>query len=95
MDSIMGEPGTQALPKPATMVPEAAKKRKEIYEFIDDNDMTNLFLIALSEMQQEDPEKKKNKNEDWWTYYSLAGFCHRVLWLKHGLTRRRHPWITR
>ena len=39
------------------MVPEAAKKRKEIDEFIDDNDMINLFLIALSEMQQEDPEK--------------------------------------
>lgn len=64
------------------MVPEAARKRKEIDEFIDDNDMTNLFLIALSEMQQEDPERKKDKNEDWWTYYSLAGFCHRVLWLK-------------
>ena len=76
MASTMGAPGTQASPNPATMVPEAAKKRKEIDEFIDDNDMTNLFLIALSEMQQEDPEKKKDRNEDWWTYYSLAGFCH-------------------
>ena len=57
MASIMGDPGSQASPKPATMVPEAAKKRKEKDEFIDDNDMINLFLIALSEMQQEDPEK--------------------------------------
>ena len=94
MASITGDPGTQASPKPATMVPEAAKKRKEIDEFIDDNDMTNLFLIALSEMQQEDPNKKA-KNEDWSTYYSLAGFCHQDMWLKNGLTRRRHPRVAR
>lgn len=80
MASTMGESGTQASPNSATMVPEAAKIRKEIDEFIDDNDMTNLFLIALLEMQQEDRKKKATDGtEDWWTFYSLAGFCRRVL----------------
>lgn len=53
----MGDPGTQASPNPATMVPKAAKKQKEIDNFIEDHDMTNPFLIALLEMQQEYPKK--------------------------------------
>ena len=53
------------------MVPEAAKARVEIDEFLDDNDMTNLFLLALSEMQKEDADKGKD-SEDWWTFYSFS-----------------------
>ena len=53
----MGDPGAQASPNPATMVPEAAEKRKGIDELIEDHDMTNHFLIALLELQQEDPNK--------------------------------------
>lgn len=33
----------------AAMVPEAAKPRVGIDEFLADNEMTNLFLLALSE----------------------------------------------
>ena len=57
----------------AAMVPVTAKARVEIDEFLDDNDMTNLFLLALSEMQKEDPGKKTEKNsQDWWSFYSLS-----------------------
>ena len=58
----------------AAMVPENAKARVEIEEFLGDNDMTNLFLLALSEMQKEDPKKETKKNsQDWWSFYSLSG----------------------
>ena len=53
-------------------VPQNAKARLEIDEFIADNDMTNLFLLALAEMQTED-KSKGGKAEDWWTFYSLSG----------------------
>ena len=57
----------------ASMVPEAAKARVEIDEFLGDNDMTNLFLLALSEMQKEEPQKKTEKVfQDWWNFYSLS-----------------------
>ena len=96
MTSTRGDPGTQASSNPIAMVPEATKTRKEIDEILDDNDMTNLFLIALSEMQQEDGEKRDvDKTEDWFTFYSLAGILNRTLFLKTGLTRCRHPWAAR
>ena len=58
----------------AAMEPSPAKARVEIDEFLDDNAMTNLFLLALAEMQKEDPEKRQaNGTEDWWTFYSLSG----------------------
>ena len=47
--------------------------RSEIDEFIADNEMTNLFLIALSEMQKDSLRKLPNGLPDWLTYYSLAG----------------------
>lgn len=58
----------------AAMKPDPAKPRVEIDEFLDDNAMTNLFLLALADMQKEDPQKRQaNGNEDWWTFYSLSG----------------------
>ncbi len=60
----------------AAIIPEAAKARVEIDEFLNDNDMTNLFLLALSEMQKEDPKKRSAQgSEDWWTFYSLSSIC--------------------
>ena len=60
----------------AAIVPDSARARVEIEEFLDDNAMTNLFLLALAEMQKEDPEKGSTKTsgtvEDWWTFYSLS-----------------------
>ena len=70
----------------AAMVPENAKARVEIEEFLDDNDMTNLFLLALSEMQKEDPGKKTEKDsQDWWTFYSLSGTWFGILLWFHSL----------
>jgi hypothetical protein len=58
----------------AAMVPESAKARVEIDEFVGDNAMTNLYLLALEALQQEDVNKSVAKhNEDWWTFYSLSG----------------------
>ncbi|KAH8657404.1 common central domain of tyrosinase-domain-containing protein [Tricladium varicosporioides] len=55
------------------LVPDTAKARVEIDEFIDDNDMTNLFLLALEELYQEDALKSQaKKNEDWWADYSIS-----------------------
>lgn len=80
----------------AAVIPDAARVRVEIDEFLSDNDMTNLFLLALEAMQQEDPSKSTaNKNEDWWTFYSLSGetisttFLYHILINKgiHGLPR--------
>lgn len=44
----------------------------EIDEFLADNEMTNLFLIALAELQK-DSLRLWNGKPDWLTYYSLAG----------------------
>ena len=56
------------------VVPDAARVRVEIDELLADNDMTNLYLLAMEAMQQEHSERSvANGNEDWWTFYSLAG----------------------
>ncbi len=58
----------------AALVPDASRARVEIEEFLGDNDTTNLYLLALEAMMKEDPTKSTAKrNEDWWTFYSLAG----------------------
>ena len=50
----------------AFVVPDSAKARIEIDEFIGDNALTNLFLLALEEMQKEDINKSvSQRNEDW------------------------------
>jgi hypothetical protein len=46
--------------------------RLEIDEFVGDNEMTNLFLIALSKLQENSLQTVDGK-PDWLTYYSLAG----------------------
>ena len=67
----------------ATMVPEASKARVEIDEFIGDNEMTNLYLLALEALQTEDATKSvAKKNEDWWTFYSLSGRTNHYLCYK-------------
>lgn len=55
----------------AAVIPETARARVEIDELLADNDMTNLFLLALEAMYPEDPNKSGD-TEDWWTFYSLA-----------------------
>lgn len=58
----------------APIVPDASKARVEIEEFLGDNEMTNLYLLALEALQKEDANKSvAKKNEDWWTFYSLSG----------------------
>lgn len=56
------------------IIPDAARARVEIDEFLADNDMITLFLLTLIAMQKEDAEKSVAKrNEDWWTFNSLSG----------------------
>ncbi|KAF4626854.1 hypothetical protein G7Y89_g11303 [Cudoniella acicularis] len=43
----------------ANVVPDASKCRVEIEEFISDNIMTNLFLLALEDLQKEDPNRSQ------------------------------------
>ena len=50
--------------------------RLEIDEFLADNEMNNLFLIALAGLQK-DSLRLWNKEPDWLTYYSVAGL---LLW---------------
>ena len=53
--------------------------RLEIDEFLADNEMTNLFLIALAELQKDSLKLwNATKEPDWLTYYSVAGllFSH-------------------
>ncbi len=50
------------------ITPEPSRVRMEIDELLADNEMTNLYLLALEAMQTENA-----KNQDWWTFYSLAG----------------------
>ncbi|KAJ5628581.1 hypothetical protein N7490_010809 [Penicillium lividum] len=49
---------------------QEGRARLEIEEFLGDNNMTNIFLLALEAMHQEamEPEHKQN----WWTAYSLG-----------------------
>jgi hypothetical protein len=64
----------QAKDQVAALIPDASRARVEIEEFLGDNDMTNLCLLALEAMQKEDATKSVAKNnEDWWTFYSLSG----------------------
>jgi hypothetical protein len=57
------------------IAPSETRVRLEIDEFLTDNDMTNLLILALSEVQME-PSKaelqKRGLTEDWWTFYSLS-----------------------
>ena len=46
--------------------------RLEIDEFIADNAMTNLFLLALSTMQSNSVKEVDGK-PDWTKYYALGG----------------------
>lgn len=56
------------------VVPHDARVRLEIDELLGDNDMMNLYLLAMEAMQQEHSERSvANGNEDWWTFNSLAG----------------------
>lgn len=45
---------------------ETASVRLEIDEFIQDNALTNLFLLALDSLM-------KDYGENWWSYYNIAG----------------------
>lgn len=45
--------------------------RMETNEFLADGAITNLFLLALKDIQDK-PIETLDK-EDWWTFYSLAG----------------------
>jgi tyrosinase len=47
--------------------------RLEIDEFLQNNEMTNLFLIALAALQKDSLRQLDNKEPDWLTYYNLAG----------------------
>jgi len=57
------------------LAPSETRVRLEIDEFLADNELTNLLLLALSEIQKE-PSKaeleKRKLEEDWWTAYSLS-----------------------
>lgn len=50
--------------------------RVEIDEFLEDNEMTNLFLIALHNLQTNslEPVKDRNKKDipNWLNYYAAA-----------------------
>lgn len=56
----------------AFIQPDVTRVRLEIDEFLGDNEMTNLYLLALVEMFKED-RTRKGETEDWWTFYSLSG----------------------
>ena len=73
-----------------TPLPNASTRgyRVEIDEFVEDNEMTNLFLIALSNLQQNslepvtDPEG--NNIPNWLNYYAAA--CKSSVFPQSGLT---------
>ena len=50
----------------------ARGNRLEIDEFLADNAMTNLFLLALAAMQK-DSLRRTNDGPDWKKYYALGG----------------------
>lgn len=47
--------------------------RVEIDEFLSNNAMTNLFLIALRELQKKSLEPLKENDPNWLNFYALAG----------------------
>lgn len=64
----------------AFVAPGDARVRLEIDEFLEDNALTNLFLLALIDMFKEN-SKLRAKTEDWWTFYSLSGIpYHPFIW---------------
>ena len=70
--SVMYEPKeAQARNCVAAIPHQVASYRLEIDEFLADNAMTNLFILALEEIQHK-PIEAVDK-EDWWTFYNLAG----------------------
>ena len=74
MANVVNVKEAQANNYVAPLIPDASRSRVEIEEFLGDNDMTNLYLLALEAMQKEDVTKSTaSKNEDWWTFYSLSG----------------------
>ena len=74
MASPLEDDGAQTQRFFSGIVPDVSRIRMEIDEFVQDDAMTNLFLLALAEMQQEDPDKvTADHPEDWWTFYSLSG----------------------
>ena len=77
------------------ITPDPSRVRMEIDEFVADDAMTNLFLLALEAMQTEDDERSGD-NEDWWTFYSLSGeIMFSLVNLLLALTRlSRHSWPT-
>lgn len=51
--------------------------RVEIDEFLADTRMTNLFLLALEQMQNDGLGTLDDKgNVNWWTFYNLSGIAH-------------------
>ncbi|KAK4958258.1 hypothetical protein LTR10_004684 [Elasticomyces elasticus] len=58
--------------------------RLEIDEFIQDNAVTNLFLLALDAMYK-NSLSNKDGSPNWWSYYSLSGI--------HGLPRENWAGI--
>lgn len=67
--------------------------RREIDEFLDDNWMTNLFLIALRELQQNSLEPIDGGDQpNWLNFYALAGLL--VISSVHmKITIFRYPWF--
>ena len=77
------------------IVPDAARARVEIEELLADNDMTNLYLLAMEAMQQEHSENSVvNGNEDWWTFYSLAGRLTSSLCITFSSDHTSYSWST-
>ena len=66
--------------------------RLEIDEFLADNAMTNLFLLALSTMQENSLKVPKTDEMNWWSFYSIAGMITGVLGPRAMLTIISHPW---
>lgn len=61
----------QAQNRVAAIPVQPHSSRVEIDEFLADAAMTNLFLLALKEIQEKPLEV--TEKEDWWTFYNLAG----------------------
>ena len=68
--------------------------RLEIDEFLGDNEMANLFLIALAEIQTNSLRQYQGK-PDWLTYYSLAGLFSCVFVpIEKSTNSSRCPWFS-
>ena len=62
--------------KPSLELPsplDSSARRVEIDEFIVDNAMNNLYLLAMRDMQLEQIKKIDDKTEDWFSYYDISG----------------------